>query len=280
MTRPLLEHRCELAEGPVWDVDRRALWWVDIPAGHIHRHTLGTDDLATLELDGMVGAVALRAKSGLVAAVADGFLLLDDEGEVERRIAVEDDRPGNRFNDGTVDARGRFWAGTMAMDETPGRGALYRLDPDGSVEQLLDGVGLSNGLDWSPDQQTFYYVDSLTHRVDSFDYDADAGTISNRRTLVDLGDSVPDGLTLDADGCLWVAVYGAWRVYRYSSDGALLEELTLPTRRITSCAFGGPQLDVLFVTSAARPGREDTLAGAVFETRPGARGRLPNRFAG
>jgi sugar lactone lactonase YvrE len=279
VTRPLLDHRCDLAEGPVWDAGRGALWWVDIPKGHVHRLTPGGDDLVTLELGTMVGAVALREGGGLVAAVADGFLLLGESGEVERRIPVVEPA-GNRFNDGKVDPRGRFWAGTMAIDETPGRGALYRLDPDGAVTQLVDGIGLSNGLDWSLDGRTLYYVDSLTHRVDAFEHDPASGEISNRRTLVDLGDSVPDGLTLDAEGCLWVAVYGRWKVCRYSSGGRLVSELELPTRRITSCAFGGTSLDVLFVTSAARPGRDDALAGAVFETRPGATGRLPNRFAG
>jgi sugar lactone lactonase YvrE len=279
VTRPLLDHRCDLAEGPVWDAGRGALWWVDIPKGHVHRLAPATDDLATLELGTMVGAVALREGGGLVAAVADGFLLLRESGEVERRIPVAEPA-GNRFNDGKVDAHGRFWAGTMALDETPGRGALYRLDPDGSVTRLLDGVGLSNGVDWSLDGRTLYYVDSLTHRVDAFDFDPVPGGISNRRTLVDLADSVPDGLTVDAEGCLWVAVYGRWKVCRYSSEGELVSELELPTRRITSCAFGGPGLDRLFVTSAARPGRDDALAGAVFETRPGATGRLPNRFAG
>jgi sugar lactone lactonase YvrE len=279
VTRPLLDHRCDLAEGPVWDAARGALWWIDIPRGHVHRLTLGADDLVTLELGTTVGAVALRDGGGLVAAVADGFLLLGESGEVERRIPVAEPA-GNRFNDGKVDARGRFWAGTMAIDETPGRGALYRLDPDGSVTQLLDGVGLSNGVDWSPDGRTLYYVDSLTHRVDAFDFDPATGEISNRRMLVDLDDSVPDGLTVDADGCLWVAVYGRWKVCRYSPDGELVSELELPTRRITSCTFGGAGLDVLFVTSAARPGRDDALAGAVFETRPGATGRQPNRFAG
>ena len=280
MIRPLLEHRCELAEGPVWDAVRGALWWIDVLNGHVHRVTPGGDDLVTIELESTVGAVALREGGGLVAAVADGFLLLDDHGEVERRIPVEEPE-GNRFNDGKVDAKGRFWAGTMALDETPARGALYRLDPDVSVTQMLDGVGLSNGLDWSLDGRTMYYVDSLTHRVDSFDFDPDVGGISNRRTFVDLGDSVPDGLTVDAEGFVWVAVYGRWKVCRYSSDGSLADELELPTRRITSCAFGGPELDVLFVTSAARPpDRDDALAGAVFETRPGPSGRLPNRFAG
>jgi sugar lactone lactonase YvrE len=280
VTRPLLEHRCELAEGPVWDADRGALWWIDVPNGHVHRVTPGSDDLVTFKLESMVGAVALREGGGLVAAVADGFLLLDENGVIERRIPVAEPQ-GNRFNDGNADEHGRFWAGTMALDETPGRGALYRLDPDGSVTQVLDGVGLSNGLDWSLDGRTLYYVDSLTHRVDAFDFDPDAGEISNRRKLVDLGDSVPDGLTVDADGCVWVAVYGRWQVRRYSPDGALVGEQELPTRRITSCAFGGRGLDVLFVTSAARPPeRDDSLAGAVFEIRPGARGRLPNRFAG
>jgi sugar lactone lactonase YvrE len=279
VTRPILEHRCELAEGPVWEAERGALWWIDIPAGQVHTHTQGSDELATLELGTPVGAVALRARGGLVAAVADGFLLLGAD-EVELRIPVEADVPGNRFNDGKVDPQGRFWAGTMAMDETPGQGALYRLDPDYVVTKHLDAVGLSNGIDWSLDGRTMYYVDSLTHRVDAFDFDGDAGEISNRRTFVDLEDAVPDGLTVDAEGVVWVAVYGRWKVCRYSPEGAAAGELELPTRRITSCAFGGAALDVLYVTSAARPGRDDPLAGAVFETRPGATGRLPNRFAG
>lgn len=276
----MLDHRCELAEGPVWDTERGALWWVDIPAGHVHRRTLDTGDFSTMELEPPVGAVALRAAGGLVAAVAKGFLLIGESGDVERRIEVEADLPGNRFNDGKVDARGRFWAGTMAMDETPGRGSLYRLDADGTATPVLDGVGMSNGLDWSPDNRSFYYVDSLTHRVDAFDHDPHSGELSNRRPLAAFEEGVPDGLTVDADGCLWVAVWGRSKVRRYSPAGQLLEELTLPTRRITSCAFGGPGLDVLFVTSAARPGRDDADAGGVFELRPGATGRLPNRFAG
>ena len=153
MTRPLVDHRCELAEGPVWHAERGALWWVDIPKGQVHRVMPWSEDLVTIELGTMVGAVALRERGGLVAAVADGFLLLDDDGQVERRIPVAEP-DGNRFNDGKVDERGRFWAGTMALDESPGRGALYRLDPDGSVTQMLDGVGLSNGLDWSLDGRT------------------------------------------------------------------------------------------------------------------------------
>jgi sugar lactone lactonase YvrE len=278
VVRPLLDHRSELAEGPVWDASDGSLLWVDIPAGEVHRHVLGTDEVATISLGVAVGAVCLRAAGGLVAATARGFSFLDRDGELEREIPVEADLPGNRMNDGKADPQGRFWAGTMALDESPGAGALYRLDPDGSVERILTGVGLSNGLDWSADGATLYFVDSLTGRVDAFDFDAGAGRLGNRRPLVEVEGGTPDGLTLDADGFLWVALWGGGCVRRYSPEGDAAEEVALPTPGVTSCAFGGTALDTLFVTTDGRRG--DGAGGRLFAAEPGPVGRPPNRFAG
>ncbi len=279
-TRPLLPHRCELGEGPVWDEASGSLLWVDIPVGEIHRHAPGTDDVHTVALGVAVGAVCPRADGGLVAATARGFLLLGPGGQAEREIPVEADLAGNRMNDAKADSAGRLWAGTMALDESPGAGALYRLDPDGSVERILAGVGLSNGLDWSPDGSTFYYVDSLAGRVDAFDFDLGPGRLESRRPLAAIERGTPDGLTVDAEGTIWVALWGAGRVRRLSPEGETLAELALPTPGTTSCAFGGPGLGTLFVTTDGRRREGDPEAGKVFVARPDARGRAPSRFAG
>jgi sugar lactone lactonase YvrE len=264
----------------VWDAADGSLVWVDIPAGEVHRCALEGRALETRTLPAPLGAVVLREAGGLVAAAGDGFLFVGAGGTPERHIPVEAELPQNRMNDAKADRRGRLWAGTMAEDETPGAGSLYRLEPDGRVERVLSGVGMSNGLDWSVDGRTFYYVDSLAHAVQAFTFAEASGSLSARRVLVDLGDAVPDGLTVDAEGCIWVALYGAGVVRRYSPAGDFVGELAVPAANVTSCVFGGPAYDTLFVTSAQRGAQDDPAAGAVFFERPGVTGLPPNRFAG
>ncbi len=191
------------------------------------------------------------------------------------------------MNDGKVDPSGRFWAGSMAKDERAGAGTLYRLDPDRSVTPMVDGLTIPNGLDWSADGRTMFYIDTTTNRVDAFDYDDAAGTIAGRRpaVLVDPGRGFPDGMTLDAEGFLWVALFDGWGVHRYAPDGRLDRRIEVPAAQVTSVAFGGRDYDELYITTGQEgfpagglPGQPH--AGGVFRCRPGVRGRPPNRFGG
>ncbi len=277
-----------VGECPVWDDETGTLIWLDIPAGRVHRFDprAGTDTF--ISAGQPVGSVALRELGGIVLALRDGFGLLDP-GAAEVRLvrAVELDVPENRMNDGKCDAAGRFWAGTMAFDSRPAAGTLYRLEPDLSVEPVLSELTISNGLAWSADDRTLYFVDSGAHGIDAFDYDLERGSIANRRRIIDIPpeDGLADGLTIDADGCLWVAVWNGWTVRRYAPDGELLAVAELPTARVTSCTFGGDRFDELYVTTAAEglsPEQRLTQphAGDLFRIRPGVRGLPARRFGG
>jgi len=265
-----------LAEGPVWVADERELWWVDIRLGHLHRLDPRLGQVLTAELGVSAGCVAPRLSGGVVAATAAGFLLLHRDGRAEQTIGIDDVVPGGRMNDGKVDGAGRFLAGWVGADGNRRDGRLLRLDPDGAVNVILADVGLANGLDWSCDGETLYFVDSQTGGIDAFDYDTRAGTLSGRRRLVDVSGGIPDGLTVDAEGDLWLAVWGAGCVRRYSAAGELREEHAFPTPNVTSCAFGGPDLGTLFVTTARSDGDDDGFGGSVFSC-DGVGSGLPRR---
>ncbi|HTW07446.1 MAG TPA: SMP-30/gluconolactonase/LRE family protein [Acidimicrobiales bacterium] len=301
--------RAELGEGPTWDDRTQSLFWVDIVAGRVHRlrPDLGLDVAA--ELDIAVGSLALRQEGGLVLALADG-LALATAGEVNRALP-EDARavnppgrhrgatlesrrvpgsapPGHaRFNEGKADPEGRFVAGTMDWHERPELGALYQLAPDGGITTLLEGVGISNGFDVSDDGLTMYYIDTHIAGVDAFDRDPATGALSGRRRFAEVprDDCGPDGMTLDAEGCLWVAVWGAGQVRRFDRAGRLIGVIDVPARQVTSVAFGGPRLDELFITTARVGQSQHVLAaqpraGDIFWCSPGVEGRPWPRFAG
>jgi sugar lactone lactonase YvrE len=270
---------CTLGEGPVWDARDQSLYWVDIPEGRVHQ-IAADGSLSSWDTGQPVGTVVPRSSGGLVVAVQDGFMALDPaSGALTTLAEVERDRPENRMNDGACDRAGRFYAGTMADDESPGAGALYRLDPDLSVTRLVTGVGTSNGIGWSPDERLMYYTDSQVHRVDVFDYDPATGQIEGRRPFaaVGKGDVVPDGLTVDADGGVWVAVWGGYAVLHHDSAGNVIETVDLPAAQVTSCVFGGPDLNRLYITTAAGPGES---AGALFVCEPGVTGQPSHPFRG
>lgn len=209
------------------------------------------ESVETITLDRHVGAVAPVACGGYVLAAGKGFLCVDDGGVV-RELAQPAGGSGDvRMNDGACDAHGRFWAGTMAYDESPGAGALYRLELDGSCTTVLTGLTISNGIGWSPDGATMFLVDSGTARIDAFDFDASSGDISRRRTIVAIEEPgvAPDGLTVDEDGGILVALWGGGAIRRYGLEGALLTTVPLPVDRPTSCAFGGRDRSTLFVTT-------------------------------
>jgi sugar lactone lactonase YvrE len=280
--------QCELAEGPVWDASRGLLWWVDILAGRVH--TVDPVNGARTQFDAgdPVGAVGLTRSGGLVLALVDAFALADHDGADLRRVpGFSVDRTVIRFNDGKPDPWGNFIAGTMAWDETGNPpGSLYRLGPDGTVTELFGDVGLSNGLDWTDDRRLFYYADSNSGRVDLFDTDPDTGALSARRPLVTIpaAEGVPDGLTLDAEGCLWLAVWGSGELRRYTPAGVLDTVVRLPARQVTSAAFGGPDLATLYITCASQgltPAEraDQPHAGDIFACTPGVPGRPPFLFA-
>jgi sugar lactone lactonase YvrE len=275
----------ELGEGPVWDARSSRVVWVDITARRIHLTDTVTGTSEMIEVPLHVGAVALRAAGGFVAALQDGFWVVGD-GPAERIVTVPEARPGLRFNDGKCDPAGRFWAGTMAYDQAPGAGALYRLDLDGRVRMMLDGVTVSNGLAWSLDGRTMHYIDTPTQRIDAFSYLPLTGEIGDRWPEIHIPPEAgaPDGMTIDAEGGLWIALWGGAAVHRYL-DGRLERVIKLPVSQPTSCCFGGESLDELYITSArqglsAHQRRTEPLAGALFRVRPGVRGIAPAAFLG
>jgi sugar lactone lactonase YvrE len=257
-----------LGEGPVWLPADRVLLRVDIPAGEIvRRDRLGRERRRRLRPP--VGFALPRAGGGLIAGVGRELVVLEPE---VRLAAVEPERPGNRFNDAACDAHGRLWAGTMSTTREPGAAALYRLTPGGAPEVALAGVTVSNGLDWSPDATRLYYVDSPTQRIDAIAFDLDRGRLGVRRPFaaVDPADGLPDGLCVDAEGGVWVALFGGGAIRRYTPGGRLSAHLPLPVSHPTSLAFGSADLRDLYVTSAH----------SLLRLRPGVAGRPPTPFAG
>ncbi len=273
-----------LSEGPRWHEERQQLLWVDILGRGFHRAALTADgrpdQVRTMVLDRHVGAVAPVIGGGYVLAAGQGFLFVDDAGSVRELAQPEAGHVEVRMNDGVCDPQGRFWAGTMAYDESPGAGTLYRLELDGRCSTVLTGLTISNGIGWSPDGGTMYLSDSGTGSVYAFDFDGVTGALSGRRTLVhvDRPGMAPDGLTVDDQGDIWVALYGGWAVNRYAPEGSLRATVDIPVAQATSCAFGGGDRRTLFVTTGRERLDEAALAdqpdaGRVFSvTGLGARG--------
>ncbi len=275
-----------LGEGPVWVAQERALYWVDVKGRKIFRR--GEDgQVSSWDTPLRVGSLAPRAGGGFVAGTAEGFALVDLEaGRFDPIGNPETDRPANRFNDGKVDRQGRFWAGTMDDREREASGTLYRLDPDLDWTAIDGGYRVTNGPAFSPDGRILYHNDSALQVTYAFDLD-EAGNATNRREFVRVGqgDGYPDGMTVDIEGCLWVAFWDGWCVRRYSPSGALRQTVEVPVQRPTSCAFGGAGLATLFISSA-RIGIEGTelarqpLAGGLFAVDVGVHGIAELPFAG
>jgi len=273
----------QLGEGVRWDARRGELLRVDILAGRVYRDRVDDDGalipVRVYELPWTVGMIApIQGDDGWLLGAGRGFVHLAPDGT--RRTIAEVAPAATRMNDGACDPQGRFWGGTLADDHHAGGGALYRLDRDGTTEVVLDGLTIANGLGWSPDGRTMYLVDSGPRVVYSFDFDAHRGTISGQRVLASVPEDVgaPDGMTVDAAGDLWVAVYGGGQVHHYSPDGALRDVLTVPARQSTCCAFAGPGLKRLYVTTAtenwtAEQRRADPAAGLVYRLDTDAAGR-------
>jgi xylono-1,5-lactonase len=274
-----------LGEGPVWVERDQALWWVDIKGRAVFCWREG-EALARWTPPLRICSLAPAARGGFVAGTEQGFMWADpSESRYEPIHDPEAHLPDNRFNDGKVDREGRFWAGTMDDREQEARGTLYRLDPDLGVQAADSGYMVTNGPAFSPDGRTMYHTDSARQTIYAFDLD-DHGSAYGRRVFARFaeGDGYPDGMTVDAEGCVWIAFWDGWCLRRLSSEGEVLQKLDLPVARPTSCAFGGPALDRLFVTSA-RIGLDENaravqpLAGALFMIETSVRG-IPERAFG
>ncbi|MGH7265242.1 MAG: SMP-30/gluconolactonase/LRE family protein, partial [Candidatus Rokuibacteriota bacterium] len=268
----VLESSALLGEGPLWDAADRVLYWVDIKRHEVHRFDPASRRDETWRVGEDVGSLALRAAGGLVVALRSGFHFFDPAtGRTTAIVDPEPERTENRFNDGKPDRQGRFWAGSMHDPETHPTGALYRLDPDLSWHRLVDGLVCSNALCWSPDGRTMYHADTPRRTVWAWDFDPATGDIADRRIFVQLpaADGAPDGATVDAEGFVWLAHWGGWRVTRFDPIGRVERVVPLPVQHPTCPAFGGPDLDVLYVTSASIGLTPDArarqpLAGGLF----------------
>jgi sugar lactone lactonase YvrE len=281
-----VEARAELGEGPRWDAASATLLWVDIPGHRVHRYDPATGRDAEELVPGVVSLALPRRSGGAVIGLPDGVHVLDGERS-PLLVPLEEERTGTRTNDGACDAAGRLWVGTMSIDERSPLGGLYRVGADLSVTTVLSGTTISNGLGWSPFGDRFYFIDSPTRRVDAFDFDPESGALEGRRrfTAVEVEGAVPDGLAVDAEGGVWVALHGGWGLRRYAPDGQLAAVVDLPVARVTSCCFGGSDLRDLYVTTrreglsaselAAQP-----LAGALLRLDVGVAGRPTHAFAG
>ena len=278
ITDPVAYH----GEGPVWSQRWGGLRWVDMLAGDVL--SLGADgSVGRKHVGAIAAAVRPRRTGGAVIAIERGFALESPDGGITALPPLGED-VNVRMNEGGCDPQGRFYAGSMAYDKRPGAASLYRLDPDRSTGVVLEEVTISNGIDWSPDGARVFYADTDTNRVDVFDHDPERGRFSNRRPFIDFSAEKlrPDGLTVDAEGGVWVALANGGMVRRYDRAGRLDATIELPARKVTACTIGGPALDTLFITTSREkiPAGEDPLAGALFRAVVGPIGVPVREFAG
>jgi sugar lactone lactonase YvrE len=284
----VLDVKASLGEGPVWSVDEQVLYWVDINAPALNRFDPATGINAAWPMPQSIGSFVLRASGGFVAAMRDGFWLVSRDGRPLRRIVGAPYDPAHhRFNDGRADPQGRFWAGSMNEKRDANTACLYRLDPNLELAAMIPGVMISNGLAWSPDARTMYHSDTPARTVWAWDFDAATGAIANRRVFArfDGDKDRPDGAAVDREGCYWSAFYGAGKVVRLSPAGERLAEYPLAAMAPTMCAFGGPDLKTLFVTSARQRRDAEELerlpqSGGIFAMRVDVPGLPEPKFAG
>lgn len=294
----VIEKPAVLGEGPWWDAETQKLWWIDGLAefgqgDDLHCYDPASGGDTRWHIGKHIGC-AIPTKAGRVLmTLQDGIWSFNPaNGEMEEISKLEREIENNRLNDGKCDSRGRLWFGSMSMTANqPERefevtGSFYKLEQDGTVKKFFDGVGISNGLIWNEDETQIYYVDSTTQCIFAFDFDAEHGEISNRRIIirVDESEGVPDGMTIDAEGKLWVAHFGGWKVSRFDPEtGECLTEIKLPCEQVTCCCFGGENLDELYITTASiglseEQRKAQPLAGCTFKVNPGVRGTKLYKF--
>lgn len=275
-----------LGEGPVWNPDEQAIYWVDIEGKTIQRFYPETGKLDLFTLPVAICAFGFREKGGMVVATAEGFAFWDpDSNRFDPIASPEAGKEGARFNDGKVDRQGRFWAGTMTPDGATS--SLYRLDPDLTVHKMESGVTISNGVGWSPDNRLMYFVDTMRRVINVYDFDPESGAISNKNVFYRISedDGVPDGITVDQDGYIWCALCMGWKVIRIAPTGELDTEIKMPVWLPTSCAFGGKDLDELYITTgwvtmSAEQRKEQPYSGDLLRIRTQVKGVVEPKFKG
>jgi sugar lactone lactonase YvrE len=269
----LADHVCMLGEGPVWDAERQVICWIDILKGEIHEFNVSDASLKTISSNQLIGSIAICEDGHFLAALKNGLSTVNrNTGEVNIFSSPEAHLVENRFNDGKCDPAGRFWVGTMSHLEKPDAGSVYVLDIDGSVDKKITNTTISNGMAWSPDEQTFYFIDTPTSQVMAYQYDKESGEINSPEPVITIlqEDGYPDGMTIDEDGMLWIAHWNGWQISRWNpKTGEKLLKLPLPVANVTSCTFGGDDLNDLYITTARKdiPEAEllnQPLAGALF----------------
>ena len=270
------DYQCETGEGPLWHPTEKRLYWVDIPRGRLFRYDPERRSSEVFELGIAIGGFTLQADGDLLLFMARGAIQRWRNGVLTPVVAGIPYEADNRFNDVIADPEGRVYCGTMSSRSHPGR--LYRLDRDGSLTVLLDGIGTSNGLGFTPDRKRLYYTDTRPGEIYLFDYHRATGGISDRRLFVRVpdkeGEGRPDGLTVDAEGCVWSARWGGGCVVRYDQDGREIQRIGLPARCVSCVTFGGDDYRDMYITTAGGDRREeqDRGAGALFVLQPGVQG--------
>jgi sugar lactone lactonase YvrE len=278
----VIQGKNALGEGPLWDPTHNRLYWVDIEGHQIFCWQPLNQHLDNYTFPLAITALGLRRKGGLVLATRDGFATWDFSN-LDWIADPESNKPEARFNDGTVDCQGRFWAGTMT--ETGATSSLYRLDPDGKVTTMETHLTISNGLGWSPDLKTFYLTDTVRQKIYAYDFDPELGDIENRRIFIDVAPEhgSPDGLAMDAQGFIWSCCWGGWKILRIDPSGQIEREILLPVEHPTSCVFAGADFSDLYVTSARSPVKNfdrQPSAGGLLHIKTEFHGLPPHEFAG
>jgi sugar lactone lactonase YvrE len=276
----------ELGEGPLWHPEEKRLYWLDILNNKVQSLDPLAGDYHVYQLPEQVSALCLRDEQSYITAGENGFgYWFPAENRIENIAHPEQEKKDGRFNDGKVDRAGRFWAGTMTTIDASS--ALYRLDTDRTITRMVDKVTISNGIGWSPNNEYMYYTDTLRYRIYRYDFDLSTGSISNKTEFVHYSgeDGAPDGLTVDSEGCVWCALWGGFRVERYSPSGEVINVVEVPVPQPSSCAFGGENMQQLFITTARESLSPELLekypeSGDLFVCEPGVTGISETFFAG
>jgi sugar lactone lactonase YvrE len=272
----VVEHKCLLGEGIVWDAKWKVICWIDILNGEIHEYEPEQKTHKTIPVHQMIGSLAVCTNGNFIAALQNGFAFIDKiSGEIKMIADPESHLPHSRFNEGKCDPAGRFWAGTMSLSEEPDAGNVYVVEKDLSITKRIESVTISNGMAWSVDHKTFYFIDTPTFEVVAYDYVKNTGHINNKRTIIKIAneDGYPDGMTIDNEGMLWIAHWNGWQVTRWNpKSGEKIRTIKLPVAKVTSCTFGSENYGDLYITSAKVGLTEDELekqplAGSLFILR-------------
>lgn len=268
----IVDHKCQLGEGPVWDEQNHCIWWVDILDKKIHQYKLHSKHHEVITLEEMPGSIALIDNSELLVAVESGIILIDRKTKsTEKLVTIHDKQSGLRFNDGKCDPYGNFWVGTMALTGYDKKGCVYMFDSDKNISVKIADTKVSNGMAWDENKEKFYFIDTPTQQVVSYDFNIN-GKLKNKRIVIKIPDDngKPDGMTIDTEGMLWVAMWGGGKIMRWNpTNGELLDEMQLPVSQVTSCTFGGKEMNDIYVTSALtglseQEIKEQPQAGCLF----------------